>query len=65
MNHAVKTLEVQAQADDPAFLPKYGSEHAAGADVMACITEDLPTRRGAANSTWLPFWASSQILASI
>ncbi len=41
MNHAVKTLEVQTQADDPAFLPKYGSEHAAGADVMACITEDV------------------------
>lgn len=41
MNHSIKILEVQTQAEDESFLPKYGSEHAAGADVMACITSDL------------------------
>jgi dUTP pyrophosphatase len=46
MNHSVKTLEVHAQAEDPSFLPKYGSEHAAGADVMACIAEDMVIQPG-------------------
>lgn len=41
MNNSIKTLEVQTEAEDESFLPKYGSEHAAGADVMACISSDL------------------------
>ncbi len=41
MNNSIKTLTVQTQTEDESFLPKYGSEHAAGADVMACIPSDL------------------------
>ncbi len=39
--HRPATLEVLTQTEDESFLPRYGSEHAAGADVMACIESDI------------------------
>lgn len=41
MNQKPKTLEIQVQANQESCLPRYGSEHAAGADVMACIPSDI------------------------
>lgn len=41
MNCTPMTIEVLTQAEDESFLPKYGTEHAAGADVFACIAEDV------------------------
>jgi dUTP pyrophosphatase len=37
----VKSLQVLTQVEDDDFLPFYGSEEAAGADVKACLQEDL------------------------
>jgi dUTP pyrophosphatase len=47
MNSYPKALEVLTQVEDDSFLPKYGSEHAAGADVMACIDSDVEIAPGA------------------
>lgn len=41
MNFTPTTIEVLTQAEDETFLPQYGTEHAAGADVFACIAEDV------------------------
>lgn len=47
MNPYPKSLEVLTQAEDESFLPKYGSEHAAGADVLACVDAEVVIAPGA------------------
>lgn len=46
MSHTPDSLEVLIQIEDEAYLPKYGSEHAAGADVVAAIEDDVTIAPG-------------------
>ncbi len=46
MNSSIKTLHVETLVEDENFLPKYGSDHAAGADVMAHIPADIVIQPG-------------------
>ena len=41
MNSTPNELEVPIQAEDESYIPKYGSEHAAGADLVAAIQEEV------------------------
>ena len=46
MSHKPTILTVSTQAEDESFIPRYGSDHAAGADVMANITSDIVIHPG-------------------
>lgn len=39
-------IEVPIQVEDEAFIPKYGTEHAAGADVVAAIDGEVAIQPG-------------------
>ena len=43
----MEEIEISVQASSPEFLPVYSSEHAAGADLKACIPEQIVLEPGA------------------